>query len=109
MDFVRTRSYDKGLKRLRKLGATQEDFDAIEEVIARNPEAGDVIRGSGGMRKLRFAFGQGGKRGGGRSIYYVVLADDLTYLLFAYPKVDKNDLTADELKLFKDLLKELSQ
>lgn len=109
MDFVRTRSYEKGLNRLRKLGATEADLDRIEHQIAENPDAGDVIKGSGGLRKLRFAFGRAGKRGGGRSIYYVVTEDDVTYLLAAYPKVDKVDLTAEEVRLFKALIKDLTR
>ena len=68
MDFVRTRSYEKGLKRLRKLGASRADLDAIETTLTANPRSGDVIAGSGGLRKVRFSFGQGGKRGGGRTI-----------------------------------------
>ena len=107
MEFVRTGSYEKGLKRLRKLGAVDGDFEAMEQAIATNPEIGDVIKGSNGLRKVRFGYGQAGKSGGGRNIYYVVTDDDVAYLLTAYPKVDKDDLTADELKLFKALTKEL--
>lgn len=107
MEFVRTGSYEKGLKRLRKLGAVDADFDEVEREIATNPEVGDVIKGSGGLRKARFGYGQVGKSGGGRTIYYVVTEDDVAYLLTAYAKVDKEDLTADELRLFKALIKEL--
>ena len=57
MDFFRTSTYEKGLKRLRKLGASKTDLDAIETMIAANPEAGDIIKGSGGLRKIRFAYG----------------------------------------------------
>lgn len=107
MEFVRTSSYEKGLKRLRKLGAADADFDAMEREIATNPEIGDVIQGTGGLRKVRFGYGQAGKSGGGRTIYYVVTEDDTAYLLTAFAKVDKTDLTADERKMFKALIKEL--
>jgi len=107
VDFVRTRTYDKALKRLRKLGAVDADFDRVERAIAGDPRIGDLIAGSGGLRKLRFAFGQVGKSGGGRSIFYVVLDDDVTYLLTAYAKIDKYDVEPSELKLFKALIKEL--
>lgn len=107
MDFVRTRTYEKALKRLRKLGATDTDFEAVEMAIAENPRAGDVIKGSGGLRKLRFSFGQAGKSGGGRSVFYVLIAEDTTYLLTAYAKVDQSDLDPGELKLLKSLIKEL--
>ena len=107
MEFVRTSSYARGLKRLRKLGAVEADFDEMERAIAANPEAGDLIRGSGGLRKLRFAYGGAGKRGGGRTLYYVVTEDDVVYLLAAYAKVDKDDLAPGEVRLFKALIKEL--
>jgi hypothetical protein len=107
MEFVRTRSYEKGLKRLRKLGASDVDFYQVEQDIAANPEIGDVIKGSGGLRKVRFAYGQAGKSGGGRTIYYAVTEDDVAYLLAAFAKVDQADLTTDELKMLKALTKEL--
>jgi hypothetical protein len=109
LDFVRTRSYEKGLKRLRKLGASQDDLDRIETQLALDLKAGAVIQNSGGLRKVRFAYGGSGKSGGGRTIYYFLSQDDVIYLLTAYPKVDKDDLTKEELKLFKSLIKELTQ
>lgn len=108
MKLVRTTRYEKGLKRLRKLGAIDDDFDQAERDIASNPEIGDVIAGTGGLRKMRFGYGGAGKSGGARTIYYAVTEDEVTYLLTAYAKVDKKDLTADERKMFKALLKELT-
>ncbi len=64
--------------------------------LARNPEAGDVIPGSGGVRKLRFGGGGRGKRGGFRVIYYV-LNDALPIVAITlYGKNEQADLTADE-------------
>jgi hypothetical protein len=108
MQLFRTSSYRKGLKRLKKLGASDTDIVAMENMIAGDPTVGDVIPGSGGLRKVRFGYAGKGDRGGGRTIYYVVLDADTTYLLVAYAKVDKDDLTAKELKLFKGLVKELT-
>ena|SRR5665213_830658 len=108
MQLFRTSSYLKGVKRLKKLGASEADVVAVENMIAADPTVGDVIPGSGGLRKVRFGYANKGDRGGGRTIYYVVLDAETTYLLVAYPKVDKADLTAKELKLFKTLVKELT-
>jgi hypothetical protein len=108
MQLFRTSSYQMGLKRLKKLGASDADIIAMENRIAGDPTVGKVIPGSGGLRKVRFGYAGKGDRGGGRTIYYVVLDADTTYLLVAYPKVDKDDLTAKELKLFKALVKELT-
>lgn len=108
MEIVRTGSYSRGVKRLRKLGASDADITAMEDAIAFGPEAGDVIPGTGGLRKIRFGYGQVGKSGGGRTICYVIVDDEIVYLLTTYAKVDKDDLTAGEKKMFKDLLKELT-
>jgi len=109
MEIVRTATYVRNLKRLGKLGATKADIAAMENAITANPEAGAVIRGAGGMRKLRFGYGQSGKSGGGRTIYYVITDEDVVYLITAYAKVDKADLSPDEIKLFKSLIEELTQ
>ncbi|MBR7620372.1 type II toxin-antitoxin system RelE/ParE family toxin [Phenylobacterium sp. 20VBR1] len=109
MEIVRTATYARNLKRLGKLGATEADVIAMENAIAASPEAGAVIRGSGGMRKIRFGFGGSGKSGGGRTIYYAITDDEVVYLITAYAKVDKSDLTPDEIKLFKTLIEELTR
>ncbi len=89
MKLFRTSSYQKGLKRLRKLGASDADVATMEDAIAADPSGGDVIPASGGLRKVRFGYSGKGDRGGGRTIYYVVVDADTIYLLVAYPKVDK--------------------
>ena len=50
-----------------------------------------------------------GKRGGGRTIYYAVTEDETVYLLVAYAKVATSDLTARRMRLFKDLVEELTR
>jgi len=55
---------------------------------------------------MRFGYGLMGKRGGGRTIYYV-LKEDTLFLFTAYAKVDKDDLSVDERRLFGALVKEL--
>jgi hypothetical protein len=57
---------------------------------------------------VRFGYGGRGKSGGGRTIYYVMLDDDVVYLLVAYAKADKSDLSADEKRLFSALIEELT-
>ena len=107
MELVRTRYYEAGLKRLAKLGASASDIDKMEAALGADPAAGDVIPGTGGLRKVRFAFGQSGKRGGGRTIYYALTSQGLVYLLAAFAKADKADLTGTEKKLLKAMIKEL--
>ena len=108
MELIRTTAYANALKRLKKLGASEREIIAMENAIARTPEAGSVIRSTNGLRKIRFAFGNRGKSGGGRTIYYAMLNDEVIYLIVAYAKSDKDDLTADEKKMFSALIKELN-
>ena len=72
--------------------------------LSWNPLAGDIIPGTGGVRKLRFAASGRGKRGGARVIYYYL--DDHTplYALLAYPKNAKADLTGDEKRMAAQLV-----
>lgn len=108
MELFRTSSYNAGVKRLRKLGASDRDILEMEDAIAADPLIGDLIPGAGGMRKVRFGYAGKGDRGGGRTVYYALTAEETVYLLVAYPKVDKADLMKTELKLFKALVKELT-
>ena len=103
MKIVQTKRYLKDLKRL---GATANDIDKLELNIANSPEAGDVIPGLEGIRKIRFSIGNKGKRGGGRAIYFLMVSDELAVMLFAYAKFEKEDLTHDEKKAASKLIKE---
>lgn len=76
-----------------------EKQELLDRIIAL-PDSGKLIPGSGGLRKLRWS-GQGrGKRGGTRIIYYW-RRGELIYLLLAYPKNLKEDLSADEVKALR--------
>ena len=66
--------------------------------LAARPDAGKVIPGSGGLRKLRVAAKGHGKRGGARVIYYVRVSRDIIWFLDLYTKGEKADLTKEEKK-----------
>jgi mRNA-degrading endonuclease RelE of RelBE toxin-antitoxin system len=68
--------------------------------IAANPEAGDLIPGSGGCRKVRWSVARRGKRGGARVIY-TTARDDTIWLLIVYTKTKFDDLPADFLARLK--------
>lgn len=70
----------------------------LVDFVAHNPEAGDVIPGTGGVRKLRWARTGSGKRGGARVVYFHYRPDCPLYLLLAYAKAHAADLSADEKK-----------
>jgi len=75
--------------------------------IAFNPMAGDVIPGSGGIRKVRWGHQGKGKRGGVRVIYYFQNSTHPLFLLTVYAKSRKDDLSPDELRTMKKLVAEL--
>ena len=81
-----------------------DDYAELQMFLALRPGAGKLIKGSGGLRKLRWGGSGRGKRGGLRVIYYWWVAQDRISLLLAYPKNERDDLTADQLKLLKNQL-----
>jgi hypothetical protein len=78
-----------------KLWEEAELFELVD-YLARNPEAGDVIPGTGGVRKVRWVRSGIGKRGGARVIYFYHRPDRPLYLLLAYAKAQAGDLTPEE-------------
>ncbi|NIV31795.1 MAG: type II toxin-antitoxin system RelE/ParE family toxin, partial [Anaerolineae bacterium] len=75
------------------------------ELVA-NPERGALIRGSGGLRKIRWQGSGRGKRGGVRVIYYWATEREVLLLLLAYPKNEQEDLTRDQLKVLRQVVEE---
>jgi hypothetical protein len=86
---------------------TPEEQDAVVDLVAYEPTCGDLIPGTGGLRKVRIAVSGRGKRGGARVVYYFHDADMPAFLLALYAKNEKDDLTAAEKKAFSSLTKEL--
>jgi hypothetical protein len=81
-----------------------ESCGALQTHLAKHPGDGDVIRGSGGLRKIRWAAKGHGKRGGVRVIYYWWINKDRISMLFIYPKNEMDDLSAEQLKLLRQAL-----
>ncbi len=75
--------------------AEREDFVCW---IASNPEAGDVIPGAGGARKVRWAASGRGKRGGARVIYFNQLEDGLVVLIAVYAKAALSNLPTKKIR-----------
>jgi len=81
-----------------------EEYGVLQAYLAKWPDSGKIIRGSGGIRKLRWAGSGRGKRGGLRVIYYWWVSRDRITMLMAYPKAEQDDLTPNQLKLLKNQL-----
>src|SRR6202049_1358878 len=80
-----------------------DGIDAVAVYLIDHPDAGDVIPGAGGARKLRWAAKGKGKRGGARIVYLYLVVAERIYLLRCYAKNVRTDLTADEKKELRQI------
>ena len=80
--FIETKLFTKFVQEY----LDDEEYAALQYVLMENPEAGPVVAGSGGVRKLRWGAPGRGKRGGYRIIYYVRRANGVIWMLTMYPK-----------------------
>ena len=80
-----------------------DGIEALAIYLIDHPDAGDVIPGSAGVRKLRWAAKGKGRRGGARIIYLYVVVAARIYLMRCYAKNMKTDLTADEKKRLRQV------
>ena len=99
MVFIETPVFTRQVQEL----LSDEAYSAFQWYMALNPQAGDVIQGTGGLRKVRWSVAGGGKRGGVRVIYFHVAAQAQVRLLLIYRKGVKDDLTAAEKKNLRTL------
>ncbi|GAB3227765.1 type II toxin-antitoxin system RelE/ParE family toxin [Pseudaeromonas pectinilytica] len=103
IEFIETSIFTRQIKTL----ATDDELKALQIELIAQPEKGDLIQGTGGLRKIRMATGQQGKSGSARVIYFLATAE-VIYLVLAYAKNEKESLTAAEkadLKKLTQLLK----
>lgn len=82
---------------------SEAEHEAFVAFIAANPEAGDVIPDTSGVRKIRWSRAGSGKRGGARVVYFYQSANRPLYLLMVYAKARREDLTPEEKKAVRAL------
>jgi hypothetical protein len=92
-------------KAIKKQKIAQGDIKELKNELRENPEKGDVIKNSGGLRKIRMAIENTGKSGGARIIYLYLALEEEIFLITAYKKSNKEDLTEADLKIFKKFVK----
>ena len=100
MIFVETPIFTRRAKEL----MDDDAYSALQKVLVVNPSVGDIIEGTGGIRKMRVAAKGHGKRGGARVIYYHFVSASQIALLMIYPKNEQHDLTAEERKALKAVI-----
>lgn len=84
---------------------SDEEYRELQVFLVGNPISGDLIQGSGGLRKLRWSGSGRGKRGGTRIIYYW-WAPETLFMLFPYRKREAEDLTSDQVRQLKAVVEE---
>jgi hypothetical protein len=97
MVFIETDSFNKAITAL----MPDEDYARLQQALVDDPELGDLIPGTGGMRKVRWTLGGKGKRGGARVIYFWRDRAAQIIFLMVYGKGVKTNLTAGEKRQLK--------
>jgi len=103
MEFIETPTFTRLVVQL----MTDDEYRELQNALAEDPERGDLIKGGGGIRKVRHAIQGRGKSGGVRAIYYWVKDDHQIFMLVIYPKSKKDTLTDKEVAILRELVKEL--
>lgn len=83
-----------------------EEYRRLQAALVNRPQAGAIIRGSGGLRKVRWAGSGRGKRGGVRIIYYWAAEQAQLLMLFIFAKNERDDLSPDQLKILRTIVED---
>ena len=96
-------------KQWREMGLDDNDLQSLQEQLLENPQIGSVIKGTGKLRKMRFALPNRGKSGSSRVLYVDFVLAETIYLIFAYPKNEKDNLTDEERNNIKKMIEKLEK
>ncbi len=102
MELIETPTFTRQIASL----LDDEQYRVFQSRLAANPHLGPLIKGGGGIRRVRLAVGSQGKSGGARVIYYWAVQRHLILLLFAYPKNVTADLTPKQIAQLARVVKE---
>ena len=103
MEFIET----TGFSNIRENYFDDSQFHMLQLYLMDRPDAGDIIKGSGGVRKLRWGLKVTGKRGGARVIYYWITDSHQILFLTAYAKNEASNLSSDAIKAMYEIVKDL--
>lgn len=105
MKIITTRTYERAIRRLLSAQSRRD----MEVAIAADPDGAPVVPGTGGIRKFRWALPGRGTRGGVRTIYYHHTGTEVVYMLTAYAKSAREDLTMADRKVLTKLVAEIKK
>lgn len=97
MEIVETSIYTSDIIKI----LSEDEYRELQDFLVSNPKSGNLIRGSGGLRKLRWKTTDIGKRGGVRNIYYYYENEHTLLMIYVYEKGKVEDLTPAQIKILK--------
>ena len=103
MEFIETPTFT----RMGTALLVDDEYRGLQNELMEDPERGDIIKGGGGIRKMRYAVQGRGKSGGVRVIYYWIKDNHQIYMLVVYPKSKKDNLSDKEVAILHEFVKEL--
>jgi hypothetical protein len=102
MRFIETSVFTRAVRSL----FNDEEYRSLQLALLLRPEQGELIHGTGGLRKIRWANGKNGKRRGTRIIYFWDAPQETFYMLYVYAKSRQEDLTPEQIRILKRLVRE---
>jgi hypothetical protein len=105
-EFIIAKIFDK---RWDEMDLTDEDLRLLQNHIMLNPDTGDIIKGTGGLTKLRWVLPNTGKSGGIRVLFVDFVRQETVILVNCYSKSEKDNLTDKEKAMYKELIKEIGK
>ena len=102
--FIQTREFSRNWD---KLGFKDEDLRKLELELLENSDLHPVIKGTGGLRKIRIPFANEGKSGSARVFYVDFVVQEVIYLITVYSKNEKENLSQAERNVIKSLIEQL--
>jgi hypothetical protein len=103
LHFISTAYFSRAADEL----LNDDDIRELQQILNENPRAGDLVGGTGGVRKLRVAASGRGKRGGGRVLYLYVEIRSRIYFLAVFPKNEQPDLTSAGYRALQAVVRQL--
>lgn len=100
MVVIETTFFTRQIQRL----LSDEEYRQLQADLVNHPDKGEIIQGSGGLRKTRWSAQGRGKRGGIRVIYYWVVKQDRILMLMAYAKNEQENLTPEQVKILRQIV-----
>ena len=101
IEFLETGIFTKRIQEI----LADEEYSLLQADLIRKPDAGKLIPGGNGLRKLRWSVSGRGKRGGMRIIYYWYRDNRQLYMIYAFKKSEQADLSRDQLRILAQYVK----